>query len=232
MSRDNGSVSQPTARARVRDDISRLILSGEFKAGSRLTQQQLAKRFGVAQSVVRESLLELQFTGLVESIDNLGIFVGDLDANRLVQAYEVREMLEGLAARLACERANRVDVRELTDMVDRMFQLAGAGDDAGRAAIDRQFHHRINLISANEVLIRLTDSYRMLGMIVQVRWEHEQNRVEHMRIVEAIAENRADDAERFAREHVANARQAIKQQITEGNFAPQWVADETTSNSD
>ena len=177
-------------------------------------------------------MLELQFTGLVESVDNLGIFVGDLDANRLVQAYEVREMLEGLAARLACERANRVDVRELTEMVDGMFQLAGTGDEAGRASLDRKFHHRINLISANEVLIRLTDSYRMLGMIVQVRWEHEQNRMEHLRIVEAIAENRPEDAERFAREHVANTRQAMQEQIIEGDFAPQWVADEKTESVD
>ncbi|HWB55166.1 MAG TPA: GntR family transcriptional regulator [Tepidisphaeraceae bacterium] len=226
MTRDSASSSQPTARARVREDIRRLILSGELKPGSRLTQQQLAKRFGVAQSVVRESLLELQFTGLVESIDNLGIFVGDLDSNRLVQSYEVREMLEGLAARLACERANRVDVRELTDMVDRMYELGQAGDETGRASLDRQFHHRITLISANDVLIRLTDAYRMLGMIVQVRREHEQNRIEHMRIVNAISENRPEDAERAARDHVAMARRVISEQISKGDFAPQWVTDE------
>src|SRR5881394_506931 len=108
----NGS-SQTTARGRVREDVRRLILTGELKPGTRLTQQHLAKRFGVAQSVVRESLLELQATGLVRSVDNLGIFVSDLDENRLLSAYEVREVLEGLAARCCCERASRADVRDM-----------------------------------------------------------------------------------------------------------------------
>src|SRR5688572_31394801 len=114
MAKEAGS-SPPqstTARSRVREDVRRLILSGELRPGTRLTQQQLAKRFGVAQSVIRESLLELQFSGLVRSVDNLGIFVSDLDVDRLLEGYEVREVLEGLAARLCCERASRADVRE------------------------------------------------------------------------------------------------------------------------
>src|SRR3954451_6075161 len=112
--KNHTAVASPqTARHRVREDVRRLILSGELRPGERLTQQQLAKRFGVAQSVVRESLLELQFSGLVETVDNLGIFVSDLDATSLLQAYQVREVLEGLAARQCCERASRADIKEL-----------------------------------------------------------------------------------------------------------------------
>src|SRR6266576_922209 len=92
----NGT-SQTTARGRVREDVRKMILTGELKPGTRLTQQHLAKKFGVAQSVVRESLLELQSSGLVRSVDNLGIFVSDLDKETLIHAYLVREMIEGLA---------------------------------------------------------------------------------------------------------------------------------------
>src|SRR5689334_16179518 len=98
--RNSAPVTEPsvytTARQRVREELRRLILAGELRPGERLAQQHLAKRFGVAQSVVRESLLELQFSGLVQMVDNLGIFVGELNADTLIQAYEVREMLEGL----------------------------------------------------------------------------------------------------------------------------------------
>src|SRR5829696_9422588 len=121
MTQDNGSTTQ-TARARVRAELRKLILTGEFTPGSRLTQQQLAKRFGVAQSVIRESLLELQFSGLVESVDNLGIFVSDLDTDMLLQAYEVREVLEGMAARLCCETASRNDIKQLMDQAERIYQ--------------------------------------------------------------------------------------------------------------
>src|SRR4051812_36285213 len=157
-----------SARGRVREDVRRLILSGELKPGTRLTQQHLAKRFGVAQSVVRESLLELQASGLVRSVDNLGIFVSDLDTHSLIHAYYIREVLEGLAARLCCERASRADVRDMYDMVERIHQLALEGRLSERGLVDRQFHHRTILISGNPILANLTDAYQMLNMVVQV----------------------------------------------------------------
>src|SRR5688500_9072945 len=89
-----GGGTQTTARGRVREDVRKLILSGERKPGTRLTQQHRAKRFGGAQSVGRESLLELQASGLVRSVDNLVIFVSDLDTSSLNHAYHVREVLE------------------------------------------------------------------------------------------------------------------------------------------
>ena len=91
-------------RHRVRDSIQQMILSGERHPGSKLRQQELAEHFGVAQGVVREALLELQGFGLVETIDNRGIYVSQLDRARLLEAFHVREMHEGLAARLCCER--------------------------------------------------------------------------------------------------------------------------------
>src|ERR1700683_5324611 len=98
------------ARHRVREEIQRGILSGERKSGDRLSQQNLARELGVAQGTVRESLLELQWLGLVESIDRLGVFVEKLDAPRLCEAYQVREFLEGLASRLVSEDNSPRDV--------------------------------------------------------------------------------------------------------------------------
>lgn len=216
-------LSQTTARGRVREDVRRMILTGELKPGTRLTQQHLAKKFGVAQSVVRESLLELQSSGLVRSVDNLGIFVSDLDTHALIHAYHVREVLEGLAARLCCERASRADIKTLHEMVDRIHELALAGRVAERGQIDRQFHHKTILMSGNPILANLTDSYQMLNMVVQVTRDHEFIRTEHRAIVEAIEQGNCDEAEKRARTHVAGARAAIAKQIAEGRFEPRWV---------
>jgi DNA-binding GntR family transcriptional regulator len=220
----NGSSSQ-TARHRVREDVRRLILTGELRPGTRLTQQQLAKRFGVAQSVVRESLLELQFSGLVRSVDNLGIFVNDLDTGLLLQAYQVREMIEGLAARLACERASRADIRELQDMTEAIYQNGVAHNDPDRGHIDRDFHQRIILVSQNVVLARLTEAYHVLGTVLTATRNHETIRKEHSDIVKAIESNQPDEAERAARLHVAGVRAAIEEQVAEGKFTPKWVVD-------
>lgn len=217
------SKEQVTARRRVRDRIQQAILSGVYPPGSRLLQLRLAKDFGVAQTVVRESLLELQFCGLVEVVDNLGVFVSELGAGKLLQAYEIREMFEGLAARLCCERASRADLGLLTDLAERICQLGQAGQREEMGALDRRFHQTMIVVSANEVLQRLTEGYRVLGMAVQAERDIHQIHDEHLGIVAAIEANRSDEAEQLARHHVRRAREAIERKIKTGSFRPQWV---------
>jgi DNA-binding GntR family transcriptional regulator len=225
MTVKDAGASMSSARGRVREDVRRLILSGELSPGMRLTQQQLAKRFGVAQSVVRESLLELQFSGLVQMVDNLGIFVSELDTNTLLQAYQVREMLEGMAARICCDTASRADIKTLSDLAERIHQTGVAGQDVERGKLDREFHHKTIVLSQNKILERLTQAYHVLGTTVLVSRTHDIIRNEHMGIVEAISNNDPEEAEQRARAHVAGARRAIQKQIAEGNFQPQWVVD-------
>ncbi|MHB1023403.1 MAG: GntR family transcriptional regulator [Acidobacteriaceae bacterium] len=210
------------ARHDVRDEIQRRILTGESKPGERLSQQSLARELGVAQGTVRESLLELQWLGLVESVDHLGVFVDNLDAGRICEAYEVREVLEGLAARLACGHAGRADIAELRGMADNIFQLAQEKDNE-TALLDRNFHLHITELSRNSTLIRLSQTYRVLGMTVRAFREPAIIHAEHLRIVEAIEHNFSDEAERQARNHVIGAREMIESQVLQGTFVPKWV---------
>ncbi len=220
----NGAKEQ-SARARVREGIRRLILTGEFPPGTRLGQQNLAERFDVAQTVVRESLLELQLSGLVQSVDNVGVFVSKLDTAQLLEAYEVREALEGLASRRCCERASRADLQALRSLADESYQAGVNSDAAARGRFDRQFHHRIIRIAQNTVLLRVTDAFHTLGMIMQAARTHDVIRAEHLAIVDAVSRNDPDEAERLARAHVAGVRRAIEEEIAGGNFKPRWVID-------
>jgi DNA-binding GntR family transcriptional regulator len=210
----------------VRDEIQRRILSGESLPGERLAQQSLAKRLGVGQGTVRESLLELEWLGLVESIDGLGVFVGKLDASRLVEAYEVREYLEGLAARRACGRVSQSDVNALRAMANRIWDLSEEGNVEEMGAVDRAFHLQIVHLSRNSVLVRLADVYRVLGMAVGASREPQTVHREHLQIVDAIRQNLRDDAEKIARQHVAEARLMIEQLTANNQFTPNWVGDD------
>ena len=218
-----GSPAGTLARHRARNALHDLILSGEYRPGQRLVQLELAQRLGVAQSVIRESLLELQFCGLVDAVDNLGMFVSELDARRLLSAYQIREMFEGLAARLCCERASRADVRELSELVQRVYELARQGDLEAMSNADQQFHFRMIQMSGNEMLIKLTEGYRVLGMFVRANRNHRDVRKEHLEIIEAIETNQPQDAEQLARRHARAAREAIERQIAEGTFIPHCV---------
>jgi DNA-binding GntR family transcriptional regulator len=218
-------IASPIARHQVREEIQRRILSGESQPGERLTQQSLARELGVAQGTVRESLLELQWLGLVESIDRLGVFVGKLDAARLCEAYQVREFLEGLAARLACEHASRADLARLRAAAERIWQLAQEHDEEEMGVADRGFHLQIMNLSRNSVLTRLAEGYRVLGMAVRASRDPREVHDEHLGVVDAIEKNLPDEAERLARQHVSKARKTIEQQAAKHEFTPKWVAD-------
>ncbi|MDR3754182.1 MAG: GntR family transcriptional regulator [Terracidiphilus sp.] len=217
------TTQSPPLRRHVRDEIQRRILSGESLPGERLAQQSLAKKLGVGQGTVRESLLELEWLGLVDSIDGLGVFVGKLDASRLIEAYEVREYLEGLAARRACGRVSQSDLADLRAMADRIWGLSEEGDVEQMGAADRALHLQIVHLSRNGVLVRLAEGYTTLGMAVRASRDPREVYDEHLRIIDAISRNTPDEAEQLARLHVLKARVIIEQQAAGNAFIPKWV---------
>jgi DNA-binding GntR family transcriptional regulator len=198
-------------RNRVRDRLRDMILRGELRPGTKLRQKQLAARCGVAQGVVREALLELQRTGLVESIERRGVYVARLDRQTLLEALELREIHEAFAVRRCCERASRLEMRQLMDVAQRIYQLSRAGRKPEMDALDRQLHGRLLELAGNGMVREMSDTYRFLGrMVVGVERDEKLVRDEHVAILTAIADGRADDAERLIRHHIAATREAIE----------------------
>jgi DNA-binding GntR family transcriptional regulator len=212
------------ARHEIRDSLQQMILNGEQLAGAKLVQQQLAKRFGVAQGVVREALLELQAYGLVETVDNRGIFVSELTAQKLLDSFDVREMHEGLAARLCCDHITRLEIRELWGIADQMHALAKKRRLVEMASLDREFHRRLVQFSRNSMLIRLAENYRLLGKVIQISRDPDEVRDEHLAVLKLIDEGKADEAEAVMRAHIRRAKKDLETQIAEGKFVPQWLA--------
>jgi len=211
------------ARHKVRDGIQRMIIGGEYRTGQKLTQQKLAQRFGVGQGVIREALLELQMTGLIETKDNRGMFVGELNVDLLLEAYRIREMHEGLATRLCCEHMTRAEIRDMRLLVEEIYDAGKSNALEKMGELDRQFHNEILEKCGNKLLSRLVDSYSILQKIVRGKRDPEPVKGEHMAILEAIEQGRADEAERLMREHIATGRKFVEEQIKSGAFVPEWV---------
>ncbi|HWB54520.1 MAG TPA: GntR family transcriptional regulator, partial [Tepidisphaeraceae bacterium] len=177
------------ARHEVRRILRQRILSGECKVGSKLIQGQLAKDFGVSVGVIREALLELQAWGLVETHDNRGVFVSGWNVERLLECYDIREVLEGLAARLCSGRLSRPayqHLRELAEQVN-LDSIQQKWDAASR--LDREFHHQITEHASNNTLLRLTESYRFMNKIITIGkpgTRPDETRESHLAIIEAI----------------------------------------------
>lgn len=215
----------PNAKLQVREELQRRILSGEIRPGERLAQQQLARQLGVGQGTVRESLIDLEWLGLVESVDRLGAFVANLDTARLREAYHVRAALEGLAARLACESASPGDVAILRSLAGRIWQLSTHGQHEEAGHVDRTFHMHIMKLTRNSILPRLADTYRVLGMAMPDSRDPDQVRREHLSIIEAISNRSPDEAEQCGRRHVEEVMRMMARQVGEMGFAPATILD-------
>ena len=208
---DSSRAERQVVRHDIRQRIQESIIDGRLPPGTKLVQMDLASEFDVGQGVIREALLELQAYGLVETVDNRGIYVAELSVEKLIDAYEVREMHEALAVRACCDRVTRAQIRELRTLVDEILKRAEAGDIIGAGSLDREFHHRLIQLSGNSMLMRLADNYVLLGKIVRKgpRPNMKQVHREHRAVLKAIEEGRPDDAERLIRRHIRIARETV-----------------------
>jgi DNA-binding GntR family transcriptional regulator len=137
--------------ARLRD----MILSGELAPGSRLDQNDLARRFGVSLVPLREALARLQSSGLVRIVPHRGVFVEALSVEELLDIYQVREALEDLASRLAAPRLSAADLATLDRLKIEMEQTAKIDDFDAFLDLHRDFHFTIYRAAGRRHLLQL-----------------------------------------------------------------------------
>jgi DNA-binding GntR family transcriptional regulator len=204
-----------------------MILSGEHRPGAKLVQDRLAKQLGVSRGVVREALMEMKSLGLIETIDNRGAIASHINARAIVDCLEVREMMEGLAARLCCQRINREQLGQLRKMVMEVYDLSTSGQYHKAVWVDRNFHHRQIELAGNTMLIRLTENHWLLGKFLigdgVQKSDPPRTRDEHMAILDAIESGDEVEAERAARVHIRLSRDVTEKLIASGNFSPRWL---------
>ena len=130
--------SAKTLRELAVERLRDAILDGQLRPGERLVERVLCERLGVSRTVVREALRHLETEGLVDVVPQQGPAVARLDAGQAAQIYEIRAMLEALAARAAAERATPADIKALTKAnADIQAAFAGGhGRDIVKATSD------------------------------------------------------------------------------------------------
>jgi DNA-binding GntR family transcriptional regulator len=197
---------KPTQR-----DAYSLILdaidAGLYKPGARMVESELAERFGVSRTPIREALQRLETQSLLIR-DGRSLIVASLDHNQLAELYAVRAELEGLAARLAAQHAAPEEVRVLREMVeDDRKRLSDPGE---LARANRRFHKQIHLASHNRYLVQQLDLvHRTMALLatssLAVEGRSETAVAEHDAIVTAIEERNGDAADEALRAHISRA---------------------------
>ncbi|WP_372614244.1 GntR family transcriptional regulator [Aquicoccus sp.] len=198
------------AKTAQRDAYSLILEAidlGEFRPGDRLVESDLAERFGVSRTPIREALQRLETQQLLTR-DGRSLIIASLDHNQMAELYVVRAELEGLAARLAAKHATEEETRVLRDMVENDRHLVD--DPSALARANRRFHRQLHLASHNRFLMQqLTLVHQSMALMettsLAVEGRGETALAEHDMIVRAIEERDEDAAQAALKDHISRA---------------------------
>lgn len=198
----------PATHHKLRDQIENCILTGEFRPGERLDEVQLASRFDVSRTPVREALMQLGAIGLVEIRPRRGAVVVDPGPERIFEMFEVMAELEAMAGVMAARRHHEHDSSAIVDALGKCREAAES-DDTDRYYYENEVFHRAIYAASHSgfleeqcsALHRRLRPYRRLQLRVRNRMS--VSLAEHEEIVRAILAGEADLASATLRKHIA-----------------------------
>ena len=187
--------------------IRQLIITGELAAGGQLRQRDLAQRFGVSQTPVREALRRLESEGLVVGDAHRGFTVVEPDDGPVEENFQIRAALESLGASLAARKIDAGGIQALRDLNDRMRALAD--DDPRYADLNREFHFAVYEHAGSPLLLSLM---RLLWASLhggpRVSRTHAESARQHDAIMDALSAGDAPAASARTYQHIMSAAPA------------------------
>ena len=202
-----------TLADRACNKIERAILSGTFAQGMALGEAELAGQLGISRGPVREAMNRLEGRGLLQRVPHVGMRVVCLSDIEISEIFAMREVLEGLAARLAAERMDPCEIDGL-EAAAPFRHIAPTLEQNQLSDASNDFHVKIAHGSRNRRLIKYlcTDMYSLL-QLYRIRSGGSPMRTgatdEHREIVSALRKRDGTEAEQLMRAHVRRARDSL-----------------------
>jgi DNA-binding GntR family transcriptional regulator len=202
--------------AYVVDRLREEIAAGVIVPGGAVRQIEIARRYGVSPTPVREALRILEAAGTISYVPNRGATVREMDPADSDDLYALRAEVEGFACGLAAERAGEELVARLTELVERLESADPATDQATMYDLNRAFHFEIFGAASSVVAQQVTSIWESFPPAVTV-WGFkeiaEPLHRDHRDIIAALAAGDPDLARRRMTEHVLHARVLRRQHV-------------------
>ncbi|WP_018913268.1 FCD domain-containing protein [Thiomonas sp. FB-6] len=198
----------------VREEILRLIKTGELAAGDKLNEMIFAQHFKVSRAPIREAFRGLEAAGLVKLEKNRGVFVREIGETEARELYELRAALDEATGRLLAPRVGDPQLKELRTLLKRLDETAARGDMTLYFSLNIDFHDRIVEMTGNATLLefyrRVIDRMHLLRRrYFSVTHESQASQDEHRAIVDALATHDPERAAATMRAHVGHGYQRL-----------------------
>jgi DNA-binding GntR family transcriptional regulator len=194
--------------------IKEMILAGEFAQGEKLPQEKIAARLGISRMPLHKAFAMLEDDFLVESIPRRGIFVRKPDLKEIIDAFECREGLEGIAARRAAVNLSDKEITALENLF-KPFIDSKSFDKIKYQEADQAFHKAIIRASGNAIMQKLNEIGNVListypkGIILP----HKESMEDHTIIIEAFKSRDPIKSEEYVRAHSRKAKNILEQEL-------------------
>ena len=220
-------IANPTQQAavttadKVFEQMQHAIVEGDIKAGSKISEPELAKGYQISRSTLREALNRLEKCHLIERTANVGSRVVQCTIEGLLELYITREALEGMACRQAAMNMSDEEISHMQDMLKIHAQTQDLKDGVAyyQEEGNLDFHYKVILGSHNKQLIDLIcgQLYHLVRMYRCQFGMHSPRASrafdEHANIIQAIADRDGELAEMLMRRHIAASRKNIENKI-------------------
>jgi DNA-binding GntR family transcriptional regulator len=196
-----------------------MIMDRKLLPGQKIPQEKLARDLGISRTPLIGALKFLEQDKLVESVPRRGFFVRLFSKEEMVYIFELREVLEGLAARRAAAKVTDSQIIELGSFFEHFADQTNISDYKKYAREDRRFHNFVINVGAKEFLKSILQTTNIISFSYQVL--HSEGLVrppnktiqEHLAVIEAIKERDPEAAEDLMRQHFKKSVTYLKQEI-------------------
>ncbi len=192
--------------------LKELILEGEYKAGDRLVERELAAKLRISRTPIREALFRLESQGFVKTVPRKGVVVSNISAQEVIEVFTILSSLEVLAVKLAAKRMDQDTQLELDKKIKELLALEGQ-DEENFNFEHIQMNLLINKASKSpklfEILSSLIDYIHMAAnMGYETRGRRKESLKEHIDIMKALRDKEAEMAEYLMKIHIENSKKA------------------------
>jgi DNA-binding GntR family transcriptional regulator len=206
----------------IYETLQAQILDGKLQPGDRLKEEELAMRFGISRTPVREALRRLETRGLITHEPYRGVVVARLEPGAVSELYIMREILDRAAAALAAQHASETEIAAMERQIARDRTITTKPKTL--AASNRAFHQAVYRAAHNRFLVKsagaLAEALALLGpTTLSIRGRGAQSVAEHAAIVAAIKARDPDAAASAAAGHIRAAFEARLEQMDEDIIA-------------
>ena len=204
---------------KVYEIVKTMIEDRKLLPGQKIPQEKLAKELGISRTPLIAALKFLEHEKLVEVKPRRGFFVRLFTVREMIGIFEIREVLEGLAARRAAETVTEADCRDLAELFEAFKGLREITDLAAYSRADRNFHNMITRIASREFLTTMLQTLNVISLTYQnvpkegLILDPNETIDDHLDIIDAICARDSSRAEHLMRGHFRQSIDRLKESI-------------------